>query len=183
MTGAETWDAKSALAGQALVPWQGPAWRYHRRSYAPTDASGSLLVSGRYHRAADSFLASDTWPALYLALSPEIALGEVLRHFNPQLMPRLNQYRLTELNVDLEAVLDCRDAAALGLDAGALVQDYDFATTQALAAAAIAIGAEALLVASATALGDNLVLFAGRLHSSSRLTVVRSRNPRLYVRR
>jgi RES domain-containing protein len=179
----DTWDAKSALEHHVLVPWKGPAWRFHRLSYAATDASGSLLVSGRYHRAADSFLASETWPALYLALSPEIALAEVLRHFNPQLMPRLNQYRLTELNVDLKAVLDCRDAAALGLDAGALVQDYDFATTQALAAASLALGAEGLLVASATGLGDNLVLFAGRLHASSRLTVVRSRNPRLYVRR
>jgi RES domain-containing protein len=179
----ETWDAKSALEHHLLVPWQGPAWRFHRRSYAATDATGSLLVSGRYHRAADSFLASESWPALYLALSPEIALGEVLRHFNPQLVPRLNQYRLTELAVELHAVLDCRDATAVGLDAGTLVQDYDFATTQALAAGAIAIGAEALLVTSATGLGDNLVVFAGRLHASSRLTVARSRNPRLYVRR
>jgi hypothetical protein len=183
VTGAKAWDAKSALANLAMVPWQGPAWRFHRRSYVATDATGSLLVSGRYHRGADSFLASETWPALYLALSPEVALAEVLRHFNPQLMPRLNQYRLTELDVDLSAVLDCRDATNLGLEAGALVLDYDFATTQTLAAAAIAIGAEGLLAASATGLGDNLVLFPGRLRESSRFEVVRARNPRLYVRR
>jgi RES domain-containing protein len=183
VTGAGPWDAKTALANHALLPWNGPAWRFHRRTYAANDPSGSLLVSGRYHRASDNFLASETWAALYLALSPETALGEVLRHFDPQLLPRLNRYRLTELDVDLNAVLDCRDAVALSLDTGALLQDYNFGTSQALAAAAIAFCAEALLVTSATGLGDNLVVFAGLLRASSSLTVVRARNPRLYVRR
>jgi len=123
------------------------------------------------------------WAALYLALSPEVSLGEVLRHFSPQLLPQLNEYRLSELEVELEAVLDCRDAAALGLSPEDLIRDYDFAITQEIAAAAIAQGAEGMLVPSATGMGDNLVVFPAQLHTTSRLAVVGSRDPRLYVPR
>lgn len=41
-------------------------------------------------------------------------------------MPRLDEYRLTELEVEQEAVVDCRDETAIGLAPGALVTDYDF---------------------------------------------------------
>ncbi|HUF54711.1 MAG TPA: hypothetical protein VMR52_13235 [Dehalococcoidia bacterium] len=102
----------------------------HRRTYGPTDSGGALLVSGRYHRAPDQFPRSEVWVALYLALSPEVSLGEVVRHFAPQLLPQLNEYRLSEIDVALEAVLDCRDAAALGLSPEDLTCDYDFAMTQ-----------------------------------------------------
>ncbi|MBI4496616.1 MAG: RES family NAD+ phosphorylase [Chloroflexi bacterium] len=177
------WNARTAIANVHPGPWSGPAWRFHRRTYAATDSGGSLVVSGRYHRAADQFPRSQVWAALYLALGPEVSLAEVLRHFTPPLLPQLNEYRLSELAVELGAVLDCRDAAALGLSPGALVRDYDFTLTQEIAAAAIAHGAEGILVPSATALGDNLVVFPAQLRSTSRLTVVGGRDPRLYVPR
>jgi len=123
------------------------------------------------------------WSALYLALAPEVSLGEVLRHFSPGLMPRLSEYRLTEIAVELDVVLDCRNETLLGLTTGDLTHDYDFTRTQALAAAAIGLGAEAILVTSATGLGDNLVVFPAQLHRSSILTAVESRDPRLYVPR
>jgi len=110
-------------------------------------------------------------------------MGEILRHFFPQLMPRLREYRLTELDVALEAVLDCRDATALGLAAEDLVKDYDFTIPQAVAAAAVRRDVEGLLVRSATGLGDNLVIFPAKLRSTSQLRVVGSRDPRLYVAR
>lgn len=177
------WNARKAIANIQPGPWKGRAWRFHRRTYGPTDAAGALLVSGRYHRGSDQFPRSQVWAALYLALSPEVSLGEVLRHSSPQLVPQLNEYRLSELEVELKAVLDCRDAAALGLSLEDLTRDYDFAITQEVAAAAIAQGAEGILVPSATGLGDNLVVFPAQLHSTSRLAVVGSRDPRLYVRR
>ena len=95
----------------------------------------------------------------------------------------LNEYRLTELEVELAAVLDCRDAAALGLTPGDLVRDYDFIVPQEIAVAAIAKGAESVLVPSATKLGDNLVVFPNQVQGFSRLVVVGSRDPRLYVPR
>ena len=183
MTQPERWDAEAALGGLQEGPWAGSAWRFHRGAYGPTDAGGSLLVSGRYHRASDQFARSDVWAALYLALAPEVSLGEILRHFSPELLPTLRGYRVTELEVELQSVLDCREASTLGLSPEDLVKDYDFETTHAIASAAIARGAEAILVRSATGLGDNLVAFPAQFRRASRLTVVRSRDPRLYVPR
>ncbi len=171
------------MANARPGPWKGQAWRLHRRTYGATDSAGALLVSGRYHRAPDQFPRSEDWAALYLALTPEGSLGEVLRHFTPQLLPQLNEYRLSELEVELEVVLDCRDAAAFGLSPEDLIRDYNFAITQEIAAGAIAQGAEGILVPSATGLGDNLVVFPTQLRSGSRLAVAGSRDPRLYVPR
>lgn len=171
------------MANTKPGPWKGQAWRFHRRTYGATDSGGALLVSGRYHRAPDQFPRPEVWSALYLALSPEAALGEVIRHFTPPLLPQLNEYRLSEIEVELEAVLDCRDAAAFGLSPEDLIRDYDFATTQEVAAAAIAQGAEGVLAPSATGLGEDLVVFPAQLRSGSSLAVASSRDPRLYVPR
>jgi hypothetical protein len=81
------------------------------------DSSGSRIVSGRYHRASDQFSVDQTWAALYLALSPEVALGEVLRHFG-ELSPQLNEYRLSELGVELNVVLDPGLPRCLGAGPG-----------------------------------------------------------------
>lgn len=180
---AESWNARRVLAKIQPEPWGGYAWRFHRRAYGATDSGGSLVVSGRYHRAQDQFPRSEVWSALYLALSPEVSLGEVLRHFTPELLPQLNEYRLSEIELQLEAVFDCRDAAALGLTSNDLIRDYDFSITQQIAAAAIAQAAEAILVPSATGLGDNLIVFPAQLRSSSWLAVIGSRDPRLYLPR
>lgn len=181
MTGPPNWSAPSAVASLRAIPWNGRAWRFHRRRYEATDAAGSLRVSGRYHRGTDQFPPAETWAALYFGLSPAVPLGEVLRHFSPAMLPQLNEYRLSELDLTLTALLDCRDAAVLGLSAADLLRDHEFALTQEIAAAAIAQGAEGLLVPSATGLGDNLVLFPTHLYGASRLVVVESRDPRLYV--
>ena len=111
MTGPAGWNARAALAAIQAQSWKGNAWRFHRRRYDATDFSGSRIVSGRYHRARDQFSDDEVWAALYLALSPEVSLGEVLRHFD-QLMPQLNEYRLSEFAAELGAVLDCRNTIA-----------------------------------------------------------------------
>ena len=171
------------LAALQRKPWRGHAWRAHWRIYEATDHGGSLRSSGRYHRGPDRYPEEQTWAALYLALSPEASLGEILRRLSPELLHHLNNYRLSELDVQLNAVLDCRDAEALGLTADDLLRGYDFTITQELGAAAVAVGAEGILVPSATRLGDNLVVFPTQLQTASKLTVVGSRDPRLYVPR
>ncbi len=183
MTRPTGWDAHAAIATLKPRRWKGQAWRFHRRHYDALDSAGSLLVSGRYNRGSDQFPEDQTWPALYLALRPETALGEIVRHVTPELLDKLNDFRMSELEVELEAVLDCRDAAAFGLAADDLIRDYDFEATQELAAAAIARDAEGILVPSATGLGDNLIVFPAQLRGTSKLAVVESRDPRLYVLR
>lgn len=177
------WDPATRLARLKVTPWKGRAWRTHRRKYAGTDHGGSLLVSGRYNRGSDQFADDETWPALYLALQPETAIGEIVRHIAPDSIGRLKDLRLSEIDVRLEAVIDCRDAVALGLTADDLIQDYDFHLAQELAAGVIARGAEGIIVRSATDLGDNLIVFPHCLRSRSNLKVVGSRDPKLYVKR
>ena len=177
------WDARTAIATVNPKRWKGQVWRFHGRRYDALDSAGSLLVSGRYNRGSDQFPEDQTWPALYLALSAETALGEIVRHVTPELLDKLNDFRMSELEVELVTVLDCRDATAFGLAANELVRDYDFEATQELAAAAIARDAEGILAPSGTGLGDNLIVFPACVRTTSRLVVVESRDPRLYVSR
>lgn len=110
------WDAARAVDACPIIHWRSFAWRLHRARYEPTDVSGSLRISGRYHRALDRFPEDQVRPALYLALGPEIPLAEVLRHVvSWERFQRLQDYRLTRLLVELTAVLDCREASRLGL--------------------------------------------------------------------
>lgn len=177
------WDATEAIGNLSFQAWHGDAWRLHGREYEATDHGGSALYSGRYHRALDMFPAAETWPALYLSLAAEISVSEMIRHLPLHMLIRLNRLRLSQLAVSLSRVLDCRSGASLGLDENTLIQDFDYSTTQAISAAAISRGAEAILVPSATALGDNLVVFPNRLETSSRIAVIGSRDPRLFVPR
>jgi hypothetical protein len=62
-----------------------------------------------------------------------------------------------------------------------LTHDTDYEVTQSIGAAAFGEGFEGVLVPSATRLGDNLVLFPERLGAESTITVISSRDPRLYV--
>lgn len=179
----EGWDAEAALAGRPIVAWEGHLWRMHKRRYPAEDPGGARMVSGRYNRGLDRFPEGETFPALYLATAPEICLGEVYRHVTPELLPSLNDFRLSELSASLQEIADCRDPSALGLSPEDLAHDTDYRATQALGAAADARGLEGLLVPSATGLGDNLILFPQNFPAGSRLTVASSRDPRLYVRR
>src|SRR5215210_350355 len=183
MTTPEGWDAAAALAGRPATAWEGHLWRMHKRRYRAEDPGGARLVSGRYNRGLDRFSEGETFPALYLATSPEICLGEVYRHVTPEILPSLNDFRLSELLASIQAIVDCRDPSALGLTPEDLSHDTDYRATQALGAAADRRGLEGLLVPSATGLGDNLILFPQNLLAGSRIGAVSSRDPRLYVRR
>jgi RES domain-containing protein len=179
----EGWDANAAIGACPVVAWEGRVWRMHKRRYAATNPGGARKVSGRYNRGLDRYPEAESFPALYLATSAEVCLGEVYRHVTPKLLPSLNDFRLSELSVRVEEVVDCREPAPLGLRFDDLVHDTDYEATQAIGAAAFADGLEGLLVPSATRLGDNLILLPDNLRAGSRIEVVSSRDPRLYVQR
>jgi RES domain-containing protein len=183
MPASPQWSPRQAIGSLLVTPWTGSVWRAHRRRYNALDHGGSLLVSGRYHRGQDSFPDEQVFPALYLALTPEICLGEIIRHVTPATLARFNDYHLSEIRVSLTAVLDLRDSAPLRVPIDAVLDDTDYSVPQALAAAARERGAEGIIVPSATRLGDNLILFPDRLQAVSELVVVASREPRLYVER
>lgn len=153
----------------------------HAARYGAEDPGGSYRVSGRYHRGGDHFEAAEVFPALYLATAPEVCLGELQRHLTAAMLPRLNSYLLTELRVSLGAVLDITLPEKVGLATKDLMHDTEYYLTQAIGAAARELGAEAILVPSASRLGTNLVVFTDRLRPGSILEGVSSRAPRLYV--
>ena len=179
------WDADNAIAAcPVLHHWQGTAWRFHKRRYQALDPGGSLLRSGRYHRARDRFPPDQTWPALYLALDRAISIGEIQRHLTPALLPHLNDYRLTTLRLHLVGpVVLCDEPARMGLALDDLCHDTDWEAPQRLAAAALGRGVEAMVVPSATRLGNNLVVFPTRLRAGSTIVEMGHVDPRLYVER
>ena len=91
--------------------------------------------------------------------------------------------RLSRLSVQVGAIVDCRDVVAMGLTPDDLLHDTDYYVTQQIGAAAVALGAEGILVPSATLLGDNMVFWVSQLRPTSRIVVVSSEDPRLYVPR
>lgn len=155
----------------------------HKRRYAAGDPGGARRVSGRYSRGLDLFPEEEAFGALYLALSAETCIGEVLRHVTPEMLPLLNDYRLTELSISLEKVVDCRDPRCLDLSDEDLLQELDYSLTHEISAAAYDKGFEGMLVPSATRLGDNLVLFTDNLGDGSKVEALSSRDPLLYVNR
>jgi len=169
-----------AAAGDVLRQrtdrFQGYVWRGHGIRYDALDHGGSLIMSARYHQAINAFPPDDVWPALYAGLELAVSLGEIMRS-RPTSQPR--GVRFTEIVVELEAVADCRDLDLLRIDREHLFSDFDHMVGHALARAVRAAGAEAMLVPSASLLGDNLVVFPDLLRSGSSLLPVRSIDPNL----
>jgi RES domain-containing protein len=131
----------------------------------------------------DDAANNENMAVLYLSLDAETAIGELIRHLTPELIPRLNGYQLSEVTAELAEVIDCRDPACAGLNVAALCDDFILDAPRALAHAAWRAGAEGLIVPSATRLGDNLILFPGNLSTASGITVISHRDPRLFVQR
>ena len=161
------WSADAAIQRCERLAWVGEAWRIHRERYQADDPGGSLRVSGRYHRGQDFFPEDQVFAALYLALSPETALAELVRHVTPELLSALNDYRLTRLRLSLDDVLDLRDPALLEIEMEDLHSDTDHELTRELGTAAYSSGREAILIPSATRLGDNLIIFPDNLRETS----------------
>ncbi|MCA9859716.1 MAG: RES family NAD+ phosphorylase, partial [Thermomicrobiales bacterium] len=96
---------RSLLEAAEIRPWSGDVWRCHGRRYAADDATGSLLVTGRFHPGRDRFSEDDIWPALYTGLALHVALGERLRHTTPATLSKLAHQTISQLHLELGAVL------------------------------------------------------------------------------
>lgn len=176
------------------IPWRGEVWRAHQCAYPGDSTGGSRRFSARYNRGADSlpegtgwdeaYRAGLVWEALYTGLSYGVCLGEFTRHLSPTtLVQKLRALCLTQLRADLAVVLDCTNLAALGIAEDDLLRDGDYETGQALAQAARERGAEALLLPSATRIGENdarvLIVFPDTLRPGSAVRVVKTVRPTL----
>ncbi|HBY45982.1 MAG TPA: RES family NAD+ phosphorylase [Thermomicrobiales bacterium] len=171
--------------------WHGHAWRHHAAAREATNSAGSIKFSGRYNRGHDQFDPAECWEALYLSLGRDIVLGELIKHLGedgkPQ-FPRLRNRRISKLYLELANVVDCRDVSSFGLQKHDLSGDDGSGEEQAylighaIAGAAVLLGHEAMLVPSATLLGDNVIVFPANPRHSSRIAVIESVDPVLYVK-
>jgi RES domain-containing protein len=170
----DDWDPQRAVDAGIIIPVKGAVWRGHRRRDAAIDHGGSLRSSARFHQSAKDFPNGPTWPALYTPFDLAVALGELQRNIRSE---EIDQYRFTEIWVQLEEVLDCRDLDALGLVEADLFDTTDFETPRALAAAAIDRNIEGIVVPSASRLGDNLIIFPHLVRARSVVVEVRTIDP------
>lgn len=170
---AEGWNAQGAVATTAARNFRGTVCRVHWREVAPTDWSLSLRTSGRYHRGLDLFPPDHAFPALYTSLAPEIAIREMVRRSAARSLAYLKNNVLSELEVDLNRILDISDPAAVGLTAADLTGP-DHQPCQELAAAALAWGYEGLLIPSAALPGLTLVVLPRNLPAPPPIRVLRS---------
>ena len=169
---ADDWNAGQAVTAAASREFQGTVWRTHWRAIEPVDWSLSLRTSGRYHRGLDLFAPDQVFAALYTSLAPEIVIWEMVRRSAAQNLAYLQNNLLSELAVALRRVLDLSDPASVGLTLAALTA-RDPQSCQALAAAALAHGYEALLVPSAALPGLNLVILPANISDPPPIRVVR----------
>lgn len=166
----------AAVNRASVVGWGASTWRMHQRIRGATSVRGSQLISGRFNRAADDHPPEICFSALYTSLRPETCMGEVLRHTAPPDMGKLRDARLSEIAVSLQVVLDFRDPDTLGVSLEQLLAPRNYALGQEVAEAAIRRGCEALLVPSATQLGDNLIVFPQSLLEGSRIELIHYRD-------
>ena len=182
-----SWDAAVALKSCPVLAWTGDVWRCHSRKYPGDSAVGSLLATGRFHRGGDAFSDAETWPALYTALAPHVALGEQLRHTSAEALARLRFLRLSRLRVKLQSVLvacdpvGCHDLAIPGIDLDDICDPRNYSLTHQIGGAARLI-AEAVRIPSCTRFPEgNLIVFPDRLHVDSDVTVIDTVDPELYL--
>jgi RES domain len=176
----DEWDADVAVASLPTLEVTGPAWRCHLRTRDALSEEGYRYRSGRFHRGIPEFGEDHAWPALYLSSAPHVCLGEYLRHIRH--LEDLRDPRLSQLEVNLGVVLDCRDVDALGITREALLEDIDYTLGQRLAAAAIRRGCEGLVVPSATHFKEpNLVVFPRSMRSTSNVVLTGDEDPQLYI--
>ena len=167
---------RAVIDGLPTVPWHGTTWRIHAPRYPATDPGGSRRFSGRYHRALDLFVGQRTWEALYLALDTGVCIAEAIRHA-VELSELADDRRVSEIDAALSAVLDLREASALGLEMDDLTSN-DYTLTQEIA---LERGVEGMLVPAASLLGNNLVVLIDNLQPTSRLAVTGFVDPRLLM--
>ena len=170
--------AVEILSRAKILPLTLPIWRCHRARYPADSASGSLRISGRFHKAIDANPEGKTWPALYSSCSAAIALGEVIRNIESDFSNRLADLRMTKMEAALSRVLIAHEQSnhhpqfLLGLDFDQVCSTYDYRITQEFARLAREV-AEAILVPSCTRFPEgNLVIFPDRLESTSTISLV-----------
>jgi hypothetical protein len=145
-----------ALEGRLTEAFLGDVWRVTR---AGRDGLMGSTAQGRW-------APGDDRPVLYTSLEPDGALSEIgFRMSLEPVWPSRLQHEIHRIEAETSRTLRFVDVASLvplGVDA-ARWQGFDYAATQAIAAAAHFLEFDGLIVPSARASCGNLVMFLENL--------------------
>ena len=163
------------MADSKAVPWSGRVWRCHHRSRAALNVDGSLGgVGGRFNAGIESTV-KPPFRVLYTSLESAAALLEVIRHLgylsaDARAVVALEDVAmrvLSQIDVALHRVFDWSHEATL------LANSASYGYTQQLAADALRVGAEGILVPSSTGIDSNLIIFFDNVGEDSHVDLVR----------
>jgi hypothetical protein len=161
-----------ALEALAPVRFEGEVWRITRAGRAPLAGSAA---PGRWTPVAAD--AREVPDVLYTSRERHGALAEIGYRLSLEpVWPSRIAHQLHRIAAATQRTLEFADVAALtplGVDA-ARYQGFDYMATQAIAAAAHFMEFDGLLVPSARAACQNLVLFLDRVVEGNRLDVLAS---------
>jgi RES domain len=151
-----------ALEGLDFQSVEKTAWRVARRGRDPLRGA---VANGRWNAVGE-------FEVLYSSLSAKGALAEVGHRLSLEpVWPSRIQHEIHALKVKADRVLalsDLQQLEKLGVNV-AKFESYDYAATQAIAAAAHFLEFDALIVPSARYSGSNLVIFLDRLQTHPEL--------------
>ena len=153
-----------ALVAMRPEPFSGPVWRVTR---ADRPALRGSLGTGRWSPGGDAEI-------LYTSLEPGGALAEIgFRLGLEPVWPSRLSHELHRIEAQSARNLQFADVGSLvplGVDA-ARWQGFDYAATQAIAAAAHFLEYDGLIVPSARAPNPNLVVFLDRATEACQLVI------------
>jgi hypothetical protein len=174
------WDPVRAVEAVTPIAVRGEVYRAHLAIRDALNANSHLYTEGRFNRGGPHLAPAERWSALYLSSAAHIALGEYTRHLAN--LSHLRGLRISRIHVELTRAGNCLDLATLHLtEAQLLGSADDYSVGQALAAAAIDAGYEAIVVPTATRFqGHNLVVFPDHLRPGSAFRVRDYEEPHLY---
>jgi len=156
-----------ALSAIRPIPFDGEAWRITRKCRDPLRGSAA---DGRWSPGGDV-------EVLYTALAPDGALAEIGYRLSLEpVWPSRIEHQLHHLNVACDRTLKLAamdDLAALGVDVSRY-QTFDYAQTQAVAAAACFLEFDGLIAPGARSEHLNLVLFLENRTPEQKLIVLAS---------
>jgi RES domain-containing protein len=159
---------RKKLTAFSLTEFSGTVYRIFDPEHGAQDTTGSFLGGGRWNRKGQ-------YGALYTSLERSTAEREIAKQARDKsLRPSdLGQRDCVELSVRIARVLDLSSSSAferLGVTRENLILNKQICLE--IADAAREMGAEAMLVPSATGTGTNLVVFVDLLQQESKIVEV-----------
>lgn len=148
------------------------AYRVISSQLAPLSLEGSLKFGGRYNTPYQ-------FGAVYCVQKEETCCTEIEKKFEGPV--KRSRFSVVPIRVHLNKVLDLTDSQVLSklkITLQDLTDPNDYTLTRQIALSAREAGFEGIIAPSSVGPGTIFAIFSDRLHSQSKLSIVKRRPPR-----